>query len=749
MSKEILAIRPYARLLTMLGEQLIKNERIALVEIIKNSYDADATWVKVTFQNFKPDYSITKESKILIEDNGTGMTYEIIKKHWLNPATPIKLKQKKIKSTTEKGRVIQGEKGIGRFALLKLGRSIEIFTRPKKSEKEYAIEYDFSKFDKEFIEENGKEKELYIDDLKVTVQDTKPSKIIKKEIFLKTATKVEREDFGTLIEIKNLNDNWTEDVINEILYDTTKLESIFGVKDKSGKKVRKSGDFEILFYKDNIYKFSSDDDIEKLNILIENKAVFQIEKGYFNAKELKYTYNLNEKPYEISLEDKHIKSLRIFRKRFGDNGEILEKRKIDCGSFEFEFFVFDLGANAKSKYLVDKNDKKLLKKHRIYLYRDGIRVYPYGEPEDDWLRIDTDRGTISAGEFLSNDQVVGYINITQKDNPKLKDKTNREGLIDEGNATGDFITLIRIFLSYIRLNPYTKYRDKILSVDQLKKLKEKQIEQNIEVLKTQVQDNKKAIITLNLIEKDYKHERDYLIKRAEVTEDLAGVGLSVETASHDIMSMMSKILDTLNSLISEMISGKNIDKQKMELELETMKGMMSFVHDQLKDIQLIFTSTKSRAKNITVKEIFEKIRKIYEKILKKNQITLEIVEEGSPLIAKTTDAVLLQLFLNLFDNSIYWLKQISSKEKKILIKLDGQKGTMIFSDNGPGIDDDDKNFIFDAFYTTKGEEGRGLGLYIARQLLDRYDYQIDVADTKNNKLLNGANFIVDFIKREE
>ena len=76
------------------------------------------------------------------------------------------------------------------------------------------------------------------------------------------------------------------------------------------------------------------------------------------------------------------------------------------------------------KYRLDKDDKNIAKAHRIYLYRDGIRVYPYGEPDDDWLKIDTYRGTIAAGLFLSNDQVVGYVNITQKGNPKLKDKTN-------------------------------------------------------------------------------------------------------------------------------------------------------------------------------------------------------------------------------------------------------------------------------------------------------------------------------------
>lgn len=88
--EEDVKIRPYARLLTMLGDQLIKNEQIAVIELIKNSYDAEAEWVKVSFIGFGPNYQVTTSSKIVIEDNGIGMTKDVIKKAWMNPATPNK-----------------------------------------------------------------------------------------------------------------------------------------------------------------------------------------------------------------------------------------------------------------------------------------------------------------------------------------------------------------------------------------------------------------------------------------------------------------------------------------------------------------------------------------------------------------------------------------------------------------------------------------------------------------------------------
>ena len=85
-SSERLPIRPYARLLTMLGEQLIKNDRIAIVELVKNSYDADSTEVLVSLDGFGPDLRALSDSVLAITDNGDGMTGDIVRTAWLNPA---------------------------------------------------------------------------------------------------------------------------------------------------------------------------------------------------------------------------------------------------------------------------------------------------------------------------------------------------------------------------------------------------------------------------------------------------------------------------------------------------------------------------------------------------------------------------------------------------------------------------------------------------------------------------------------
>lgn len=744
---EPLRIRPYARLLTMLGEQLIKNERIALIELIKNSYDADATWVKVSFKDFGANYEITDNSKIIIEDDGQGMSADIIEQHWLNPATPEKKLRKQIKDTTDSGRIIQGEKGIGRFAILKLGRKVQVTSRTKNSKFELVVEYDFSAYDDDFLVENGKPKVLFIDDLSVHMRKQDPaSEIIKKSITLSTK-KIDRKPYGTRIEISNLKGSWSDQKIEKVYSDIARLESIF-VDGADGKAANKTTNFSVYIYKEDKLQRYHENYLEKLHVLLNDKAVFRIENGLYNEDKQEFEFSLNGVPRVLKLSDPSIKGFKIFQDHFGKGGEVLNKRKTECGSFNFSFYVFDFSDKVPLKYALDKEDKKIVRNHRIYLYRDGIRVYPYGEPDDDWLRIDMLRGTIGAGHFLSNDQVVGCVNITQKHNPTLKDKTNREGLIYEGNATDDFIVLIQSFLTFIRRKSYAQYR---LSID-VKKVhdifKTEQIQADFAELKEAAKDNKTIFGLLVRAEKAYRAEHTYLVQRAETTEDLAAVGLSVETASHDVMSIMGKAMNIIDGIIRDALHGEEIDGEELQKELQSLRGMLSFIEAQLSDLQLLFKSSKQRRRSIKVKETLDKVERIYRSLLKKEHIGLQIITTGSPLIAKTTDAVLLQLFINLFDNAVYWLQQVSIKEKKIEVRLDGNKGQLVFSDNGPGVTKEDAPYIFEPFYSGKGEEGRGLGLYIARQLLERNDYAIELAELKSERILSGANFIVSFISEE-
>ena len=754
-----LKIRPYARLLTMLGEQLIKNEQIALAELIKNSYDADAEWAKVRFVDFgfdekKKEIFKTKDSKIIIEDNGCGMSMDVIEDSWMNPATPNKKtrENEEIKTTPKKHRIIQGEKGIGRFAILKLGRDIKITTRPEGQNTEYVIDYNLSQYDDDFLtkKEEGKdeviEQKIYIDDISIPVSEQKPIVLVDRKVIVNNSVFEHRNNQGTVIEISNLKGEWSFDKIKKVNAESQKLESIF---EKIFSEKKKEDLFEIGFECNSERLLYSDEAIKELSSLLDNSAVLKITNGSYSEKDGCFTYKLNNVPYALSLKDSQISGLTVFKERFAEKNlfDETEIRNTTCGDFKFNFFVFDFAADKESAYYLDKRDKETIKEHRIYLYRDHIRVAPYGDPDNDWLEIDKKRGVGRAGDYLSNDQVVGFVDISKQGNPRLKDKTNREGLIEEGNATRDFIVLLHSFLLFIRQHAYRQYQERVKQQKEQQINKLKVVDNQFSRLKESIGENTKAISAYNDLYRSYQIEKKFYQNRLDNTEDLAAVGLSVETASHDMSMMLTKGVDAIDNLIKDIDGGVLTDEQ-VENELHSIRGMFSFVKDQMRDIQLMFKSSKQKRRPIRFEDLLGKVEKIYKRTLNREHIEYSLIKTGSPIVAKCTDAVILQLLINLFDNAVYWLGAPDIVEKKITITLDGEKQQVVFSDNGPGIRDDDKPFIFEAFYSGK-EDGRGLGLYIARQLLQRMGYSISVAEIPSEQILSGANFVINFVNSEE
>lgn len=750
-----LKFRPYARLLTMLGDQLIKNERVALVELIKNAYDADASWVSITFENFNKDFQPLLGAKIIIEDDGSGMDRSIIENHWVNPATPVKLIGKKQKNRRiKKERTVQGEKGIGRFALLKLGRSVEMITRAKGSNSELNLKLDVSGYDVDFL--NG-DQGLFLDDLSMTLSETSPAKQIDRVKLLFGGLSINRKPHGTRIEISQLQGTWSYNKVNDVYTDLVRLQSLFdkvlieAPSDTSpeAKKSRAKADddFDIYIFRDKELQPFSAETEENLHTLLRDKTVFRIE-GEYDEDKKEFDFTINGKRQKIELLDPVLTGMKIYRDSFfHEKRNEIEGRKTTCGPFSFKFYIFNFATDAAPQHTLGPGDKDLIREHRIYLYRDGIRVYPYGDPTDDWLQIDVRRGTVKASEFVSNDQTVGVVEITQEGNPDLRDKTSREGLVDVGAATDDFRALIQIFLAWVRKDPY----DKRIRVDKGTKeiaiYQGNVVEQSFDKVTEAIADGEVNEATAKLVEakKQYQAERRYLVKRAEDTEHLAGVGLSVEAASHDLMLSIESIYRSIDNLLSQSRRGRTLDPAYLTQEMMSLRGMVSFIEGNMRDMQQLFRSTKQRRRQTRVADLLARVHKLYAGLLEKRDITYEFVEvPGSPLVANTTDAVLLQVFLNLFDNASYWLE--GRKAPRIIrVLVDGNRGILTFADNGPGFRTDDLPYIFEPFFSGKGEDGRGLGLYIARQLLSRHEYTIDVSE-KQEKLLSGANLTISFIK---
>ena len=770
---EELKIRPYARLLSMLGDQLIKNETIALTELVKNSYDADAAECDVRFINFDANsFSNKVGASIVVEDDGNGMSYDVITKHFLNPATPIKKAGKdKEPRKSPKGRIVQGEKGIGRFSMLKLGKVVTVLSKQENSDTVHKVVFDFTKYDDEFLVEDKKageqqklgQQEIFLDEITVKYESLHLADF-SQELFAKKGQ-------GTTITIQNLKGQWDSAKINDFEKGLLR----FNPFELDSDKIVGNQDFSVDTYINTEKHDYQSDELKKLRDIVFHKALYKI-SGKYNEENKSLTFSYSEAGRDSQNMEIHLtpgiaaqlksasvavratqdfQALSLYREDITKNRQRLfdfykNDGRTECGDFEFNFYIFDFNAKAKDKLGLQKNEKDLIREHRVFLYRDGVRVQPYGAPDDDWLQIDRHRAEIRANEQFSNDQLFGQIKITKAGNEKLKDKTSREGIIEDSQAFAQLILLVRGLLSYVRTKLYQNYNHKISKQKENAQIAENFIENEFAELKTELNNNSAALQRLDDLQRVVQKRETVYSDRIDIAEQLAGVGLSVEVASHDIMLTIDRLKDNIHQTNVDTAPGlfrnentwDNVHEKTKEAE-----GMIGLVYMKMKDIQQLFVSSRQRPKLVEIKTIIEKIQSIYAKAFADNGIKVEYEKIGSPVKGKVIDAVLYQVFINLFDNALYWVQE-TSKNRLVKITLDGFNQRVVFSDNGIGINADDVPYIFDAFYTAKGEEGRGLGLYIARKLLEKSGYQIEIITNDSEKILPGANFVVTFVTKE-
>ncbi len=743
---EDLKIRPYARLLTMLGDQLIKNEQVALTELVKNAYDADANFCDVRFINFTEDERSTNDSCIVVEDDGYGMSYEIITKHFLNPATPIKKIGTGLRKS-KKGRVCQGEKGIGRFSMLKLGKVVTIISKEKEDATIHKVLFDFEKYDEDFLTELEKSKEIFLDDIVIKYE----------EIDIKALPQdcsIAQNGHGTIIKVESLKGDWNQDKIKQLSRDMIRF-TPFEVDEDD---IVDNKDFSINILVNEQLKSYKNDDLDNIKNIVFHKALYKVKGEYSQeGKTLSFSYvEANKKPQTVKInisseetQDKEslwFKGLTVYRKELSEYFDC--GSTTTCGSFRFQFYIFDFKANPNEPYGLSMEEKDKIRNHRVFLYRDDIRVQPYGSVDDDWLQIDRKRAADKAGNMFSNDQLFGQIKITKAQNEHLIDKTSREGIIEDNGSFKQLITIVRGLLVYLRTKIYQNYIYTEQKKKEIKIIAQEKVKTKIKELKETLKDDTKSLNVLDEIEKDFNKQEEVYKTRLDTAERLAGVGLSVEAASHDIMLTIDRLKDNVHQTFIDTASPMFADLTKIHKDSETAEGLIGLVYMKMKDLQQLFVSSKQRPKLTNVIDIVKKIQSIYAKQYDDNGIKVEYEIVGSPVKAKIIDAILYQVFINLFDNALYWLKYIDG-ERKVKIKLDGFSQSVIFSDNGIGISEDDAPFVFEAFYSGKGDEGRGLGLYIAQKLLNRYDYDISLLLKNYEKIECGANFELSFVSEDK
>ena len=341
--------KPKARLLVLLGEQLIANEIIAVVELIKNSYDADAKNVKILLYNV-----IDKDNGyISIIDDGRGMDLERILNVWLEPATDYRILEKqKIDNVDSKPplpRAKLGEKGIGRFAVHKLGRKIQLITKTENANYEIIIEIDWDSF------ENG-----YLQDIPVIW--------VKRKLLTFLGSKT-----GTSIVISGLRKAWTENDIIHLNEKINVLNSPFETKNEFVIDFQAPG-FEAKLEKPL-----------KLKELRE-KAIYKIEGNVDEDGFFEYKYDFNYPTFdhlkrkENNIEDVKIPKFFSQSENKGDslNPKVISKiRKPACGPFSLKLYVWDLDPASLRDSITRSYYMKHIKPHSgIRIYRDDFRVWP-------------------------------------------------------------------------------------------------------------------------------------------------------------------------------------------------------------------------------------------------------------------------------------------------------------------------------------------------------------------------------------
>jgi len=734
-NKGILKFRPKARLLSLLGHQLITDEVIALIELVKNSYDADATSVTVKLTNAM----MKNRGLIEIIDDGHGMTLEIIEKAWMEPAKDNKIDEKGNRPrTTRFGRSSLGEKGVGRFSVDKLGLKLEMISRycefdsktkevSKISEDEVILIIEGKQFTGEY----------YLDEIECKWERRKPIIFTDK-------------NHGTLLRISQLRSEWTEEMIRRVHLGLARLSSPF----------KEAKDFDIHFISNDLSNLP-----EKIENPLLDLAPWVLDGEIDENGILKYSI---QGPDKIRYNKE--KDLKIGEDRFQIQGG--KYRKPICGPFKFKLYGFEKRKSELIKYGIDKDKQDLLREvSGISIYRNGFRVLPYGEKGNDWLLIDKKR--ILKPISLGNDRVIGYIEITREKNPYLIDKTNREGLIEQGQAFPDFKELsFRVYavLDIFRQTTIDKIkkrdiwsvqeaeddidagRKKIL--DSVEKTNEtlntilyeidsgdqKSANRNVEYAKNLVNESKKATEIIRLASNKLLEEIKISQEQIDNLISLSGIGMTAERMTHELSKAAHNAKNILKNT-EQIINAGNADIKIINKNLSLIYGQLQIIVDHIRLMEPLYYSKKEAAEELNVADIARNMGHLFSNTIKDLNIDFEVIEE-SKLIIDINKGHLMQIFNNLFDNTFYWLKYKPPNERpKIIIKVSGKEKSIIFADNGPDVDEDIRHRIFDPFISLK-KDGRGLGLYIVEDILNQYKGKIELKEER--KILNGANFQISF-----
>jgi signal transduction histidine kinase len=656
-SSEKLIFRVRPRLLTLLGEQLIKDANLAVFELVKNAYDADATVCAVTLEH------LTDQSKarIVVEDDGVGMDEETLRDVWMVIATDFRaLQREKEKRTRKFNRFPLGEKGLGRLSIHKLGRSIRLITR-KRGGEELVLDFDWDSI----------ESADDLDSAGIELESREPQTFKGNE-------------HGTCFEITRLREAWNRVQARRLHRAVNSLCSPF----------RGPEDFEVLLsipgHEEWLEKMFS---AEQAN----SCALYHV-RGSFEGSTGRFDYTFTPPPEHAKQLTKRVeKALKVnLGKRENRKDVPIDLSRHKIGKVSFDFWLFDRDPAVLRDVTDDVKGLKdyLDENGGVRIYRDGIRVYDFGEPGNDWLNLDIRRVNTPTAR-TSNNQILGALRLDATTSSDLREKTNREGFI-ENEAFDDFRAAVLSVLTQVEAE---KTKDQRRLREILGKGTGKRVFAKLAEVREVLE--RKGVLAeieprLREAEKEMEIYRDQLLNAAVP-------GLSIGMMLHGA----EKILDELRAATNKGASAERI------------KGLVDQLYNAMRPITNLLknpTPGKSSASVLIKEAIFS-----VEFRLRAHHITLiNGMEKGSPdFRVEVSKQMLVASINNLIDNSIHWLGTKNPKQKYIYIgttkDLEGGPAIVV-GDNGPGFGKDDPEDLIAPFFTRRAG-GMGLGLYIVNEVM--------------------------------
>lgn len=676
-----LPFRPRARLLQLLGDQLIGTPRLAVFELVKNAYDADAEHVTVTLHEIN-----SPNASIVVEDNGDGMSLETIRDIWLVPAHDHRDLQRRSLTRTKRNRLPLGEKGVGRFAVHKLGERIELVTRAADRDECVAtINWD------ELIQKP------FLSDANVIVRTRVP------EVFLESAT-------GTRITVERLRETtWSRGEIRRLLRQVTSISAPFN--DRSDR-------FHVqLKVPQHPEWVTGVPDVEALLTRAPWHFQFRFENGLLQWK---YRFNgvsgikleprgkentEGEQLLIVPERDVDMFGISQVAKRAGRKRVVADAaHAAGIGPVSGEFFVFDRDRAVLSKLGDSELVENFLDENGgVRVYRDNIRVYNYGEPGDDWLGLDL-RRVNTPTRNVSRNIVVGAVDLSLALSPDLREKTNREGFV-ENDA---YKRLKQIVLGALAQLEIERKIDK----DNIRALTDKgtdpesrQIVQPLQRLRSVARKHrlsKEMDPLIDRVERNYSDMRDSMLRAG-----LSGMGLAI--VFHEIERGVRVLRDAI----------------ERGTQLESVKGQAR----ELVQILDGFTELlrKGDPKREKLRHLILRVRDINRVRFRNHNVrlTCPALEDGAPDVEHSlVFGLVLGALNNLLDNAFYWLQvrwpdSEDADKRRIFININTEFAggpAIVVADNGPGFQDDPDRLIRPFF--SRRPDGMGVGLYYANMVME-------------------------------